>query len=422
MPVCTINMDFTHLLTPDNYNIILFYLGFIILVATLFPRFLSSYIITAPIAYLAFAVLVFISFKESPLPHLAEHPYYGKRLTEFGVIVSLTAAGLKLKRPFAWETWRISFRLLAFTMPLTIALVFLFGWSMLGLAPASAMLLGAVIAPTDPVLASDIQTTPPLEDDVSSSRLALTTEAGLNDGLAFPFTNMAIAMALISIHPGDWFMDWLYTDFLYKIIVGTITGLASGWLLAKIIFLSPKPVTHESALTVGLLALSLTLLPYGLAEMLHSYGFIAVFVAACMFRQQESTHNHLEILHDFSEEIEKIMVAVLFTVAGIYISHGFLEDFQWYMIPAALVIIFLIRPLAGFISLTRTGLSKEKKWIISFYGIRGIGSIYYLLYAFYHADFEQSRQLLALVAVIIILSVFIHGLSARPVMRKWEHR
>ncbi len=419
---CPSKMDFTHIITPDNYNIILLYLGFIILVTTLLPRFLSNNIAAAPIVYLALAVLVFSFFEESPLPHLAEQPYYGKRLTEFGIIISLTAAGLKIKRPFAWETWRISFRLLAFTMPLTIALIFLFGWFMLGFAPATAMLLGAVIAPTDPVLASDTQTTPPLEDDVSSSRLALTTEAGLNDGLAFPFTNMAIAMALISIHPEGWIVDWLYTDFFYKIIAGTLTGLVLGWILAWIVFLSPKPVTHESALTLGLLALSLTLLPYGIAEILNSYGFIAVFVAACMFRQQESTHRHLDILHDFSEEIEKIMVAVLFTIAGIYISHGFVEDFQWYMIPAALVIILLVRPLSGYISLTGTGLSNRKKWIISFFGIRGIGSIYYLLYAFYHADFEQSRQVLALVAVIIILSVFIHGLSARPVMKKWATR
>ena len=412
-------MNFTDILTNENYNIILLYIGFIILVATLFPRFLSNYIITAPIAYLALAILVFISFENSPLPHLAENPYYGKRLTEFGVIVSLTAAGLKIRRPFRWATWRISFRLLIFTMPLTIVLIFLFGWGMLGFAPATAMLLGAVIAPTDPVLASDTQTTPPLQDDTSSARLALTTEAGLNDGLAFPFTNMAIAMVLIGIQPGEWFLNWFYIDFLYKIIVGALIGLATGWFLAKIIFLSPKPKTHESALTVGLLALSLTLVPYGLAELFHSYGFISVFVAACMFRQQESTHSYLEILHDFSEEMEKIMVAILFTIAGIYVSHGFLDDFQWYMIPAALVIVFLIRPITGYISLIATDLPREKKWIISFFGIRGIGSIYYLLYAFYHAEFEQAKQTLALVTVVIIISVFVHGLSARPVMKKW---
>ncbi|MBW6498465.1 MAG: sodium:proton antiporter [Bacteroidales bacterium] len=405
-------------LTPDTYDIILLYLGFIILVATVFPRFLSRYLITAPVVYLILAVGVFFFIKESPLPHLAENPYLGKRLTEIGVIVSLTAAGLKLKQPFSWQTWRFSARLLLITMPITIALIALFGWKMLGFAPATAMLLGAVIAPTDPVLASDTQTTPPLQDDVSSSRLALTTEAGLNDGLAFPFTNMAIAMALMGAHPGGWFTDWLYFDFFYKIIVGTLTGAASGWLLAKTIFKCPKPGDHASQVTIGLLALSLTLLPYAIAEVLNSYGFIAVFVAACSFRYQETTEEYLDILHDFSEEMERVLVAVLFTLLGMYISKHFLQDFQWYMIPAALFILFVVRPLAVMIGLIGTPLPRTKKFIISFYGIRGIGSIYYLLYAFYHAGFDQAREILALVTVVIISSVFIHGLSARPVIRR----
>lgn len=141
------------------------------------------------------------------------------------MIISLTAAGLKLKRPFAWQTWRYAVRLLVITMPLTIVIVAFFGWKFLGFAPATAMLLGAVIAPTDPVLGgliapkdpvlnSDSQITESHRED--TSRLALTSEAGLNDGLAFPFTNMAIAMALLGIYPSLWFTDWLITDFFIK--------------------------------------------------------------------------------------------------------------------------------------------------------------------------------------------------------------
>lgn len=412
-------MDIINLSSPDTYDVVLFYIGFIILIATFFPRFLSNYLITAPIVYLLLAVGVFFFFKENPLPHMADNPYLGKRLTELGVIISLTAAGLKLKEPFVWKTWRYSARLLLFTMPLTIALVALFGWWFLGFAPATAMLLGAVIAPTDPVLASDIQTTPPMEDDSSSVRLALTTEAGLNDGLAFPFTNMAIAMALIGVHPDLWFTNWLIKDFFYKIIAGTIIGFGTGWLLAKIIFSYSAPKTQSSKLSVGLLSLTLTLFPYGLAEIIHSYGFISVFVAACTFRYQEATNEHLNVLHNFSEEMEHVLVAVLFTYAGIYLSQNFINDFQWYMIPAAMLIVLFIRPFTGYVSLIGTELPEKKKLIISFFGIRGIGSIYYLLYAFYHANFEGAKELMALVIVVIILSVFVHGLSAKTVMNKW---
>lgn len=412
-------MDLINIISPDIYNILLLYLGLAILVATIFPRFLSRHMITAPIAYLLISAGVFFFIPDGLLFNLEEDPYMGKRLTELGVIISLTAAGLKLRRPFAWTTWRYAARLLLITMPLTIALIFLFGWRFLGYAPATAMLLGAVLAPTDPVLASETQTTPPYKDDTSSARLALTTEAGLNDGLAFPFTNMAIAMALVGSHPSMWFAEWFVIDLLYKVVAGAIIGYVAGWLLAMIIFYCPNPRDHESKLSVGLLALSLTLFPYGLAEILHSYGFIAVFVAACTFRYQETTHEHLGILHDFSEEMERILVVLLFTMLGIYISHGFLEDFNWYMVPAALLILFVIRPLTGLMGLTATALPWANRYIIAFYGIRGIGSVYYLLYAFYHAGFEQSKEALALVTVVIVLSVFIHGLSAGPVVKRW---
>ncbi|MFW5758610.1 MAG: cation:proton antiporter [Bacteroidota bacterium] len=402
-----------------NYNTFLFYLGFVILFASIFPRFLSRHIITAPVAYLVLAILIFTILPDMRIPHLADEPYLGKRLTEFGVIISLTGAGLKLKKPFAWLTWKYAFRLLIFTLPLTIGLITLIGWHFWGFAPATALLIGAVTAPTDPVLASEIQTTPPHLDDLSSSRLALTAEAGLNDGLAFPFTNMAITMALLGTDTSLWFSDWFMTDFLYKIIVGAAVGLFSGWLLAKIIFCCPKTQNHTSAVSVGLLTLSLTLVPYGLGEIVHSYGFISVFLAACAFRYQENTHEYLLTLHDFSEEMESIMIVILFTLAGIYISKNFINDFQWYMIPASLVILLMIRPLAGYLALVGTKLPIRKKLIISFFGIRGIGSAYYLLYAFYHVDFPQAKQALALLTMVIMLSVFIHGFTARPVMKRW---
>ncbi|MFP4289896.1 MAG: cation:proton antiporter, partial [Bacteroidales bacterium] len=402
-----------------NYNTFLFYLGFVILFASVFPRFLSHHIITAPVAYLVMAVIIFSILPDMQIPHLAEEPYLGKRLTEFGVIISLTGAGLKLKKPFVWLTWKYALRLLVFTLPLTIGLIAFMGWQFWGFAPATALLLGAVTAPTDPVLASEIQTTPPHLDDLSSSRLALTAEAGLNDGLAFPFTNMAITIALLGTDTSLWLSDWFMTDFLYKIFVGAIVGLFTGWLLAKIIFCCPKPQSHNSAVSVGLLTLSLTLLPYALGELLHSYGFISVFLAACAFRYQENTHEYLLILHNFSEEIESIMIVILFTLAGIYISKNFMNDFQWYMVPASLIIILIIRPLTGYLSLIGAKLPTRKKFIISFFGIRGIGSAYYLLYAFYHADFPQAKQALALLTMVIVLSVFIHGFTARPVMKRW---
>ncbi|WP_291783794.1 cation:proton antiporter [Cecembia sp.] len=405
-------MDFIQV---DTYDLILLFLGVAILIASLFPRFLTKHVVTAPIVYLLLAIIVFIFFEDNPLPGFTKDPYWGKRLTEMGVIISLTSAGLKLRNPFSWRTWQYSFRLLIITMPLTIIAVFFLGWIGLGFAPATAMLLGAVIAPTDPVLASDVQTSSPSKKDNSHTRLALTTEAGLNDGLAFPFTNLAIAMALLGAHPSNWFWDWLWMDFFYKIIAGTLIGWTSGWLLYKTIPLFPKPKSKKLAASIGILSLSLTLIPYGLAEIASSYGFISVFVAACVFRNQEKSGKYLETLHDFSEEMEKILIVVLFSLVGIYLSHEFIDDFQWYMVPTAFLVVMLIRPISGYLALIQTPLPQKKRWIIAFFGIRGIGSLYYVLYAFNQADFEQQAELFALLLVIIVFSLLIHGLSAKAV-------
>ena len=116
--------------------------------------------------------------------------------------------------------------------------------------------------------------------------------------------------------------------------------------------------------------------------------------------------------------MERVLVAVLFTFLAVYISHGFVEDFQLTMIPAGLVMLFIIRPLSGMADLVKVDLPATKKAFISFYGIRGIGSLNYLLYGFYHASFDQADRLLALVVTVMILSVIIHGLTARQAAGK----
>lgn len=402
----------------QSYDVALLLLGLIVLAAAVLPRLVSQRkLLTAPLIYMLAGAFVFLLPWAPELPDLVEDAWWPKRLTELGVIIALTSAGLKLNRPFAWETWRISWRLLALTMPLTIAAAAWLGWWAAGLVPASAILLGAVIAPTDPVLASDVQTTPPGQPDDSKVRLALTTEAGLNDGLAFPFTNLAIAIAIAGLAPSGWLGDWLLIDVLYKIVAGTIIGVGAGYLLAKIII--GIPATEELARTLtGILALSLTLVPYGLAELASSYGFIAVFVAACVFRQYECSHDHQVTLHNFSEEAERVLVAVLMFLVGAYAVSGIFQHMTPTLWLVALAILFVVRPAAGLIGLAGTGLPRRKRWAIAFFGIRGIGSIYYLAYGVFHAEFPGAMTVWALVLAMVIISVVAHGLSARPVMQR----
>lgn len=331
------------------------------------------------------------------------------------MIIALTSAGLKINRPFARTTWAVSWRLLAVTMPLSIAAAAWLGWWLAGLMPAAALLLGAVIAPTDPVLASDVQTTPPGEPDDSNTRLALTTEAGLNDGLAFPFTNLAIAVALVGLAPSEWLIGWLIIDVFYKIIVGVLVGIVSGWLIAQLFFRLPI-IRGLSKTMTGIAVLSLTMVPYGFAELLYSYGFIAVFVGACVFRGVECNQEYHAALHELSEEFERVLVAVLMFLVGAYAVSDLLGHMTLPMWGLVATIVFLVRPISGLIGLAGLNLSRRERLAISFFGIRGIGSIYYLAYGVYHAHFSGAMTVWAIVIAVVIISVIVHGVTARPVM------
>jgi NhaP-type Na+/H+ or K+/H+ antiporter len=399
----------------DAYNTLLLLAAVVVLAAALVPRLSAEKFMTAPLIFMTAGLLVFLLPLNWELPDLVEDAWIAKRLTELGVIIALTSAGLKINKPFSWKSWQISWRLLAFTMPLTIAAAALLGWWALGMLPAAALLFGAAIAPTDPVLAADVQTTAPGAPDTSHARVALTTEAGLNDGLAFPFTNLAIAVALAGVDPAGWFAGWLLMDVFYKIALGILIGTASGWLLGRLLF--GLPVTDNLARTMtGSIALSLTLLPYALAELASSYGFIAVFVAACVFRQQESQHEYQQILHDFSEEIEHVLIAVLMFLIGAYVATGALATLSWPMFAVAMATVFLIRPLAGLVALAGCTESAENRLVVAFYGIRGIGSFYYVAYALDRADFPQAHTLWALVILIVVISVLVHGVTATRAM------
>jgi len=404
----------------DLYNPLLLLTAIVVLAAALVPRLSNKYI-TAPLLFMIAGFVVFQLPLNWQLPDLVKDAWWPKRLTELGVIIALTSAGLKINKPFSWKSWQVSWRLLAITMPLTIAAAALLGLVVLGMLPASALLFGAVIAPTDPVLAADVQTTAPGIPDYSHTRIALTTEAGLNDGLAFPFTNLAIAVAVAGLSPSNWLAGWLVMDVFYKIALGIGIGVVSGWLLARLLLRLSMTDSLARSMT-GSIALSLTLLPYALAELAASYGFIAVFVAACVFRQQESHHQYQQVLHEFSEEIEQVLVVVLMFLIGAYVATGALAGLSWSMFWVALATVFVIRPLTGMLGLINCHLAPTARLAVAFYGIRGIGSFYYLAYAFNHADFPQAHGLWALVILIVVISVLVHGLTARRVMAELDRR
>ena len=428
-------------MTPD---VVYLLAGAALLLAVVLPTALSRAAVSAPIVLLVVGAAMGLL----PLPEGVDFTPLGNRtfvehLTEFTVIIALMGVGLALDRPLnlrrldSWRRWGAAWRLLAIAMPLSIAGVAFVGWWMVGLAPAAALLLGAVLAPTDPVLASDVQVEGPTPvqdgepDEIDESdevRFALTSEAGLNDGLAFPFVYAAVFLATLG-PVTDWGLRWLGWELVGKVLLGVVLGLAVGWFLAKAAFRGPTPSLRLAETGEPLLAIAAVLLSYGAAEALGGYGFLAVFTCAMTLRSAERGHRYHAAMHEVIERLERLLTLVVLLLLGVAMTNGIMRNLPWESALLAVLLVFVIRPAAGFLALgfrrstCRIGehvFTGPERLATSFFGVRGVGSLYYLAYATGQADFGDHQLLWSTVAFTIALSVLVHGITATPVMRWLE--
>ncbi|GAA0917178.1 cation:proton antiporter [Virgisporangium aurantiacum] len=393
--------------------------GVAALLAGLLPRLLEGRPLSLPVAFLGLGMLVFALPLDLPVPDPLVHVELTEHLAEVCVIVALMGAGLKLDRPVGWRRWSSTWRLLAVAMPVTIAGTAVLGWWWAGLAPAAALLLGSALAPTDPVLASDVQVGEPTEDEDSEDevRFALTSEAGLNDALAFPFVYLAITVAA-----HESLLKWVAVDVVYKLAVGLLLGLGTGWLLGKLFFRATKDAVRLARHAEGFVALAVTFFAYGVTELAGGYGFLAVFVCAVSIRSSERSHSYHQVLHDFAEQIERLLTVLLLLLLGGAVVNGLLSALTWRAAVVGLVLLFGLRPLVAWLSLRGSPSTKGEHLVIAFFGIRGIGSFYYLAYATAAVSFPQAEELWALVGFVVIVSVVVHGVSATPVMARLDRR
>ena len=412
----------------DPYLLFLLGLGVVVLLIAWLPMALSRLPLSLAILCVLIGVAVFhggvLPFRSDPL----RFSTLTERLSEIVVIVSLMGAGLKIDRKIGWRRWGSSWRLIAITMPLSIVAVTLMGLHGLGLGLASALLLGGALAPTDPVLASDVQTGPPRSGEDGEARFALTSEAGLNDGFAFPFVHLAVGLALASTGAGGGqglglLTHWLGVDVLWRVAagagVGWLVGKALGWATFK------APKVRLSGAADGLVALGATLVAYGVAEAAHGYGFLAVFVAALALRETERDHAFHEVMHDFAEQVERLLMMLVLVLLGGAVAGGLLDGLTWKEIAFGLALVFVIRPLAGWIGLIGAPHSMRERAVVAFFGIRGIGSFYYLAYGLNHGDFQHWDRLWAITGFIVLCSILVHGVTATPLMARidaWRRR
>lgn len=401
---------------PEPYILWLTGAGVLIALVAWLPLALKRLPLSLPIICIAIGAGIFLLPAVSLRPMPLAFSQITERFTELVVIIALMGAGLKLDRVFSWRRWNVTWRLLGVTMPLSIAAITLIGGWGLALPWTAALLLGASLAPTDPVLASDVQVGPPKSGEEDEVRFGLTSEAGLNDGLAFPFVNLAIALALTASSGGPWARDWLVHDVLWEIGM----GVAGGWAIGKLFGWLTFHVPAESRLAQtgdGLIAIAATFVSYGVTEILDCYGFLAVFITALTLRRSHRDHEFQRDMHDITEQVERIAMMVVLILLGGALVSGLLAPLRWPDVLAAIAIILLVRPLAGLIGLAGFDAKRMEKRTLAFFGIRGVGSFYYLAYALNHADFAQAERLWAIVGLVALLSILLHGLTVTPVMR-----
>ncbi|MDF1600873.1 cation:proton antiporter [Mesorhizobium sp. YIM 152430] len=407
--------------SADPYILVLTGLGFLIALVAWLPLALKRAPLSLPIVCVALGAALFSVPRISDEPLPLAYPEFAERFTELVVIVALMGAGLKLDRPFSWVRWTVTWRLLAITMPLSIFGIVLLGVWALGLPWAIALLLAASLAPTDPVLAADVQVGPPKSGEEDEVRFGLTSEAGLNDGFAFPFVNLAIALGLSAATGDPWVTDWVFHSVIWEIGA----GIAGGWLVGRAFGWLTFHVPADTKLAKtgdGLIALAATFVSYGLTELVKCYGFLAVFVTALTLRHAHREHEFHRQMHDVTEQVERLLMMILLVLFGGALVSGLLAPLRTMDILAAVAILLVIRPATGLFGLAGSNATWSERLPLAFFGIRGVGSFYYLAYGLNHLSIQEGDRLWAIVGVVVSFSIILHGTTVTPAMRWLDQR
>lgn len=437
--------------SPDLFTLGCLIAGLLLVAMTLGSSFLTRLPLSAAMLYLALGValgpmgwslLRFDALKNTDVL---------ERVTEVAVLISLFNSGMKLELPLRHARWRIPVQLATVSMLLTVAAVTVVGVYLLKLPLGAAVLLGAILAPTDPVLASDVQVADPTDRD--RLRFGLTGEGGLNDGTAFPL--VMLGLGLLGLHElgfdaGGGFWRWWTVDVLWATVGGLGLGYVLGTVVGRlIIYLRMRH--HEALDSDEFIALGLIALTYGVALLCQTYGFLAVFAAGLALRRINEFPNALppvpaggadpagslspnQIRATGHEAPARMMHAVVrfnsqlerFAEIGIVLAVGVLlatVDFKPAVLWFVPLLFLVIRPLAVWFGLLGTPVRGQQRRLMAWFGIRGIGSLYYLLFAINHGLApELAKDLLSITLSVVVASVVAHGVSVTPLMRRYEKR
>jgi sodium/hydrogen antiporter len=397
------------------YILELLVVGFLLLMVTLG----SGWIKRLPLSYALIYLVVGIILSPYGFNIIQVRPEteFLERLTELVVLISLFSCGLKMNRPLNTWAWDSTIRLIGFLMPISIFAVAAIAHWALNLEWGPAVLLGAILAPTDPVLASEVQLSHP--EDRDELRFGLTSEGGLNDALAFPFVYFGLHW-IKDDNWQNWFVQWVAVDLLWAIFA----GLGMGILVPKIIVWMDKRIQHlrpVDSLMEDFVALGIIFLTYSLTEIVNGYGFLAVFVAGIITQRSYQNPEKKMSQLEFVETIEKLLEIGTILLLGSLLR---IDPMQKYLVPGLIIagaLIFVIRPLGVWITSIGDNYYPLRRWLFGWFGIRGVGSIYYLTYSLGSGlKNDLGEQIAWITFITILISVVFHGVSSTPLMNWYE--
>lgn len=347
-----------------------------------------------------------------PIDPIDDHTLI-ERLTELALIVAVFAGGLTVERHVRRRSIASVVILLVIVMPLTIAAIAAFGYYVMGLTFAAALLLGAVLAPTDPVLAGDVGLGPPGSETEGEPRFSLHTEAAINDGLASPFVVLGLFVATKG--GSDWIGEWIWADVLYAVGVATAIGLALGagaaWLVTRL-----RTRELMAAELDAFAALALILIVYGLSELAGSYGLLALFAAGFAFRRYEFEHEVNEGFHSGPETAGTLLELAVLLLLGSMLTFDGLGIPGWDGWLLAPLVILVIRP-ALVMATSGPGLAPvRERLFLAFFGVRGVAALFYAaIVAGSDAISPAETEIVVWTTIVcVVVSIVIHGVSATP--------
>ena len=399
----------------DVYILNLLVIGSLLLIVTLGSGLISRLPLSYALIYLIVGIVLspygFNLIQIRPGAELLE------RSAELVVLISLFGCGLKMNRPIQSWAWQSTTRLIGFLMPISIFAVAALAHWVLKMDWAPAILLGAILAPTDPVLASEVQLYDPSDRD--ELRFGLTSEGGLNDALAFPFVYFGLYL-LKDGNWQNWFKQWVAVDLLWAIAAGIVVGFAT----AKVIRWIDRSLQRfhiVDTLMEDFIALSTVLIAYSLTELVNGYGFLAVFIAGLTMRRRRNRDKSDSQLH-FIARLEKLTEIGTILLLGSLLRKEPMLAYAGDGLLVAGALLFIVRPLGAWVSTIGLAVHPATRWLFGWFGIRGVGSIYYLAYALSSGlEGTTGEQVAWITFWTIVISVCLHGVTSTPLM-KWYER